>query len=92
MNNEKTWYDEAKQDFVKNISDSYTLNLAMSILEDRKSLLNENLKDQNNWNELKKGLEEKLKEPIMYNLLYDGKRKAYKETLDKMQELENRKV
>ena len=36
------WYEEAKQDFTKNISDSYTLNLAMSILEDRKNLLNDN--------------------------------------------------
>ena len=45
MNN-KNWYDEAKKDFAKNINDSYTLNLAVSVLEDRKELLNENLKLQ----------------------------------------------
>lgn len=38
----KTWYEEVKEDFVKNINDSYTLNLAISILEDRKELLEEN--------------------------------------------------
>ena len=53
MNKEINWYEEVKQDFTKNISDSYTLNLAMSILEDRKNLLNDNLDLQNNWNELK---------------------------------------
>ena len=45
MNN-KNWYDEVKEDFIKNINDSYTLNLAVSVLEDRKELLNENLKLQ----------------------------------------------
>lgn len=43
MNN-KNWYDEVKEDFIKNINDSYTLNLAISVLEDRKESLNENLK------------------------------------------------
>ena len=44
--NDKNWYDEVKEDFAKNINDSYTLNLALSVLEDRKELLNENLKLQ----------------------------------------------
>lgn len=93
MNNEKTWYDEVKQDFIKNISDSYTLNLAMSVLEDRKSLLNENLKEQNNWNELKKWLNEeyeycdKIGNPAIGCAMGQIKR-----TKNKMQELENRKV
>ena len=39
MKEQKTWYEEVKETFVKNISDSYTLNLAISILEDRKELL-----------------------------------------------------
>lgn len=39
MKKQKTWYEEVKETFVKNISDSYTLNLAISILEDRKELL-----------------------------------------------------
>lgn len=43
----KTWYEDVKEDFVKNIKDSYTLNLAISILEDRKELLEENLKLRN---------------------------------------------
>lgn len=42
--NDKTWYDEVKEDFIKNINDSYTLNLAVSVLEDRKELLSDNLK------------------------------------------------
>ena len=45
MNN-KNWYDEVKENSIKNINDSYTLNLAVSVLEDRKELLNENLKLQ----------------------------------------------
>ena len=45
MNN-KNWYDEVKEDFIKNINDSYTLNLAVSILDDRKKILNDNLKLQ----------------------------------------------
>ena len=40
----KSWYDEVKEDFVKNINDTYTLNLAVSILEDRQNLLDETLK------------------------------------------------
>ena len=44
--NDKNWYDEVKEDFAKNINDSYILNLALSVLEDRKELLNENLKLQ----------------------------------------------
>lgn len=40
----KSWYDEVKEDFVKNINDTYTLNLAVSILEDRQNLLEENQK------------------------------------------------
>lgn len=39
MTEQKNWYEEVKENFVKNISDSYTLNLAISILEDRKELL-----------------------------------------------------
>ena len=39
----KTWYEQVKEDFTKNIKDTYTLNLAISILEDRKQLLDENL-------------------------------------------------
>lgn len=48
------WYEETKQDFIKNISDSYTLNLAISILEDRKELLDINLDLQKQNAELKK--------------------------------------
>lgn len=62
MNEEINWYEEVKQDFTKNISDSYTLNLAMSILEDRKNLLNDNLNLQNNWNELKKIIEQDIRQ------------------------------
>ena len=40
---DKTWYEEVKEDFIKNINDTYTLNLAIRILEDRKELLAENL-------------------------------------------------
>lgn len=42
----KTWYEQVKEDFTKNIKDTYTLNLAISILEDRKQLLDENLKNK----------------------------------------------
>ena len=84
------WYEEAKQDFTKNISDSYTLNLAMSILEDRKNLLNDNLDLQNNWNELKKWLEEYLQlfdEPDSYE---EQTIEDLKEVLSKMQDLEQK--
>ena len=43
----KTWYEDVKEDFVKNINDTHTLNLAISILEDRKELLEENLQLHN---------------------------------------------
>lgn len=42
--NDKTWYDETKELFALKINDSYVLNLAISVLDDRKELLNENLK------------------------------------------------
>ena len=44
--NDKTWYEETKELFAEKINDSYVLNLAVSVLEDRKELLNENLKLQ----------------------------------------------
>lgn len=57
---DKTWYEEVKEDFVKNISDTYTLNLAISILEDRKELLDKNLDLQSQL----KAKEEVIKEAI----------------------------
>ena len=41
---DKTWYEETKELFAEKINDSYVLNLAVSVLDDRKELLNENLK------------------------------------------------
>ena len=90
VNKEINWYEEVKQDFTKNISDSYTLNLAMSILEDRKNLLNDNLDLQNNWNELKKCIGEW----ITYHSVCDEDYKELNVLLDvesKMQELEQGK-
>lgn len=40
---DKNFYEETKEIFTKNINDSYTLNLAISILEDRKSALDKSL-------------------------------------------------
>lgn len=94
MNKETSWYDEVQRDFIRNISDSYTLNLATSILEDRKELLKENQQLQNNWNELKKHLEEVIKdiEKLEYADEFDRyERQTLKNILSKMQELESRK-
>lgn len=54
----KSWYDEVKEDFVKNINDTYTLNLAVSILEDRQNLLDETLKYKEVINKVIKYIEE----------------------------------
>lgn len=42
--NDKTWYEEVKEEFTKNITDKHILNLAISILDDRESLMEESLK------------------------------------------------
>ena len=47
---------------------------------------NNQLKEQKK--ELRSWLEEETKEPISYNLLYDGKQKAYQEVISKLNELE----
>lgn len=43
---DKTWYEETKEELIKNINNRHTLNLALEILEERQSLLNESLKKE----------------------------------------------
>lgn len=52
VNNDKTWYDEVKEEFIKNIQETHTLNLAISILEDRKQLLDTILEMEQEINEV----------------------------------------
>lgn len=64
--NDKTWYDETKELFALKINDSYVLNLAISVLDDRKELLNENLKLREQL-EQKEDIINKVKEYIKEN-------------------------
>lgn len=43
---DKTWYEETKEELIRNINNKHTLDLALKILEERQSLLNGSLKKE----------------------------------------------
>jgi len=43
---DKTWYEETKEEFIRNINNKHTLDLALKTLEERQSLLNGILKKE----------------------------------------------
>lgn len=62
-----SWYEDAKYYLTKGISNSYALNLALSILEERQNLLNDNLKLQE---ELQKA------DSIIQSCIFEGKEES----------------
>lgn len=62
-----SWYEDAKYYLTKGISNIYALNLALSILEERQNLLNDNLKLQE---ELQKA------DSITQSCIFEGKEKS----------------
>lgn len=73
-----SWYEDAKYYLTKGISNSYALNLALSILEERQNLLNDNLKLQE---ELQKA------DSITQSCIFEGKEEStinFRECLNKL--------
>lgn len=73
-----SWYEDAKYYLTKGISNEYALNLALSILEERQNLLNDNLKLQE---ELQKA------DIITQSCIFEGKEEStinFRECLNKL--------
>lgn len=99
---DKTFFEETKELFIENINDTYTLNLAISILEDRTELMGENL-DLKQERGYYKNIVEELKKYIKREIKYikmnysqingcyfniDYVLDTYKKVLSKLEELE----
>ncbi len=84
------WREQVENDFVKNINDTYTLNLAISILEDRESFKQEIERLNNIINELEKGVSEAIKQLELlkyidkYRFTYN---REFQKAIDKLKEL-----
>ena len=72
MNKEKFDYEYTKNVFIQNIDDSYTLNLAMSFLEDKQSLVNDNLMLSKNNTNLKQTLNKIRDKLLCYGETFDS--------------------
>ena len=73
-----SWYEDVKYYLTKGISNSYALNLALSILEERQNLLNDNLK-------LKEELQKA--DSITQSCIFEGKEEStinFRECLNKL--------
>lgn len=73
-----SWYEDVKYYLTKGISNEYALNLALSILEERQNLLNDNLKLQE---ELQKA------DSITQSCIFEGKEEStinFRECLNKL--------
>ena len=73
-----SWYEDVKYYLTKVISNSYALNLALSILEERQNLLNDNLK-------LKEELQKA--DSITQSCIFEGKEEStinFRECLNKL--------
>lgn len=73
-----SWYEDVKYYLTKGISNDYALNLALSILEERQNLLNDNLKLQE---ELQKA------DSITQSCIFEGKEEStinFRECLNKL--------
>ena len=91
--NEEEYLEKIKHEFAEYTSNTYWLNIIIDIIDDLKEVIAESKQLQNNWNELKKWLEECLNE-IKQNDVYDrtsyeqGQIIALESSIAKAQELE----
>lgn len=56
--NEEEYLEKIKHEFAEYTSNTYWLNIIIDIIDDLKEVIAESKQLQNNWNELKKWLEE----------------------------------